>query len=52
MPSDCPNRAEHTDAEAEKYGYIAWHIWAAKKSQTHRQEKCPGCGLYKIWVRK
>lgn len=31
-------------------GYLAWHEWAEKKSKTHRQIKCEGCGLYKIWV--
>jgi hypothetical protein len=50
--SSCPNKAEHTYPEAEQFGYVAWHFWAAKKSKTHRQKKCPGCGLYKIWVRK
>jgi hypothetical protein len=33
-------------------GYIAWHEWADKMSKTHRQEKCPCCGLWKIWVKK
>lgn len=31
-------------------GYIAWHEWAAEKRKTHRQKRCPVCGLYKIWV--
>ena len=30
-------------------GYLAWHEWAEKKARTHRQTRCPGCGLYKIW---
>jgi hypothetical protein len=33
-------------------GYLAWHAWAAKKSKTHHQIKCEGCGLYTIWVPK
>lgn len=30
-------------------GYLAWHEWAERKARTHRQERCPGCGLWKIW---
>lgn len=33
-------------------GYIAWHEWAEMKSRTHRQVRCPGCALWKIWVPK
>lgn len=33
-------------------GYIAWHEWAEKKSKTHKQVKCEGCGLFKIWIKK
>ncbi len=33
-------------------GYIGWHDWAERKSKTHKQLKCKGCGLYKIWVKK
>lgn len=36
----------------ESLGYVAWHQWAKKMSKTHVQEKCPGCGLYKIWRKK
>jgi hypothetical protein len=41
------NCGEHT------YGpdnYCAWHEWAARKIKTHSQRRCPGCGLYLIWV--
>lgn len=31
-------------------GYVEWHEWAAKKHRTHVSTKCPGCGLYKLWV--
>lgn len=42
----CPNIEDHTD---QPEGYIAWHWWAAKMSQTHKQRKCKGCGQYVIW---
>lgn len=45
----CPQRARHTKAPE---GYIAWHTWAADKARTHTQKRCPGCGLFTIWVRK
>lgn len=32
-------------------GYVAWHEWAEKKARTHRQERCPNCGLWAIWKR-
>lgn len=43
----CPNGANHTK---EPSGYLQWHEWAEHKSRTHRQRRCPGCRLYKIWV--
>lgn len=45
----CPNEAAHTPAPA---GYVAWHEWAAKMGRTHRQVRCPGCGLFRVWVSK
>lgn len=33
-------------------GYIGWHMWAEKKVKTHKQERCPKCGLWAIWKRK
>ena len=33
-------------------GYVEWHEWAEKKSKTHKQKRCAGCGLYSIWVKK
>lgn len=33
-------------------GYLTWHEWAEKKSKTHEQERCPGCGLFAIWKPK
>lgn len=43
----CPNADHHTPSPE---GRVSWHEWAAKKSKTHRQLRCPGCGLYKIWI--
>ena len=31
-------------------GYMRWHGWAARMVKTHRQLRCPNCGLFKIWV--
>lgn len=45
----CPNAAEHTANQPS--GYLQWHYWAARMYRTgHRQRKCPGCGLYEIWM--
>lgn len=47
---DCPRAAElHTPQPA---GYLAWHAWAEIKARTHRQERCPECGLWAIWKPK
>lgn len=45
----CPHFEDHT---LSPEGYIQWHAWAEKMSETHRQEKCGGCGLYTIWTPK
>ncbi len=47
--TECPEREKHTPCPE---GYIAWHIWAARMGKTHRQIKCPMCGLYSIWIPK
>lgn len=45
----CKNAKAHTPSPD---GYVAWHEWAARMLKTHRQTKCRGCGLYKVWVKK
>lgn len=45
----CPHVEDHT---AQPEGYLPWHAWAEEMSKTHRQRKCAGCGLYKIWEPK
>ena len=45
----CPQRDGHTPCPT---GYVAWHEWAEEMMKTHRQRKCPGCGLYAIWEPK
>lgn len=45
----CPNRADHAE---EPSGYLQWHEWAKRMSKTHKQSRCPGCGLWKIWTPK
>lgn len=46
-PPICRQSKLHTPSPE---GYLAWHEWAEKKSKTHRQERCPGCGLWAIWT--
>ena len=48
-PDECPNAAAHTPAPD---AYAGWNAWAYRMSKTHRQEKCPACGLYAIWTPK
>ena len=45
----CPQAHLHTPTPS---GYLQWHAWAETKSKTHQQERCPGCGLWAIWVPK
>lgn len=42
----CPRARLHT---REPGGYIAWHMWAERKSRRHDQVRCPGCGRFEIW---
>lgn len=44
---ECPNFIDHA---AEPSGYLQWHAWARKMQRTHRQVRCSGCGLFKIWI--
>ena len=45
---DCPDAAKsHTGAPE---GYIMWHEWAEKMEKTHKQERCPTCGFWQVWV--
>ena len=45
----CPERQRHTKCPE---GYVAWHEWATRRSRTHYQIECSGCGLLAIWVTK
>lgn len=44
----CDNAANHTLCPDQ----LVWHEWADQMSETHNQERCPGCGLYVIWTPK
>jgi hypothetical protein len=44
---ECPRAELHTKCPE---GYLEWHAWAERKSKTHTPKRCPGCGLYAIWV--
>ena len=48
-PKLCPIYEYHTDGPE---GYMEWFRWADQMQQTHKQVRCPGCGLYAIWVRR
>lgn len=44
----CPDAAtRHTKAP---HSYLAWHEWATKMGRTHRQERCPTCGFFSVWI--
>lgn len=50
--AQCPDPSPHTHSEDEDLGYTAWHEWAKQMSKTHRQKRCPNCGLYRVWAPK
>jgi len=33
-------------------GYLQFSNWAEEMSKTHRQERCPICGLWAVWTEK
>ena len=33
-------------------GYIEWHEWAKRASNTHSPVRCPKCGRWSIWFPK
>ncbi len=45
----CPNAANHTPHPS---GYVAHGEWAERMLKTHKQERCPGCGLWATRVPK
>ena len=47
--SQCPNEDKHTVLPK---GYVQRHRWARSMQSTHKQTKCPACGLWAIWVPK
>jgi hypothetical protein len=49
MTERCPNLANHTPMPD---GYLARQERAEELMRTHRQTRCPGCGLWAIWVPK
>lgn len=47
--SACRNVANHTSSPD---GYINRDEWAVEMGKTHRQTRCPDCGLFVIWIRR
>lgn len=43
----CPRRDLHTPLP---HGYVARQLWFEQKARTHKQTRCPGCGLFAVWV--
>lgn len=46
---NCVNVSNHTPVPK---GQLAHAEWAKQKANTHKQEMCPACGFYAIWVPK
>ena len=44
---ECRNAENHAKSPA---GYSQWVEWVEEKSKTHKQIRCSGCGLFKIWI--
>ncbi len=49
---ECPDAARHTPCPVGPYDQLRWYSWAEAMSKTHRQVRCPMCGLFVIWVPK
>lgn len=47
--SEEPCSGNHTACPS---GYVDWQCWAEWKARTHRQEQCPVCQLWAIWIPK
>lgn len=47
---NCPAREKHTPEPMHESDYMGWHAWARRMSKTHKQRRCPECGLFAIWV--
>jgi len=46
---NCRDASRHTPCPT---GYLQWCAWADAKAKTHKQVRCPTCGLLVIWVPK
>lgn len=45
----CPRDELHAPDEPNTTPAL-WTLWAEVKAEHFRQLKCPGCGLYKVWI--
>jgi hypothetical protein len=45
----CPKAEEHTPHPERQFAH---ERWAEQMLRTHTQTRCPGCGLWTIWVRR
>lgn len=45
----CAAGGEHTP---QPVGYLEWYEWVREMAETHRQKRCPNCGLWSVWVRR
>ena len=51
MKADAKKECRHHEP-GKPDGYVDRSYWFEKMAKTHTQEKCPGCGLWAVWVRK
>lgn len=45
----CSNVDQHTPHPERQFAHEAW---AEQMLRTHKQKRCPSCGLWAIWVRR
>ena len=45
-------QCQHTPGQPADWDVLGWYAYAEHMSKTHRQVRCQGCGLFKIWVPK
>lgn len=46
----CPNAAAHTHTPVAPG--LEFREWSIRMAETHRQIRCWGCGLWKLWIPK
>jgi hypothetical protein len=47
----CPTPNSHHEPGCPD-DYMARQAWFAEMAKTHEQRQCPGCGLWRVWVKR